>query len=512
MANVFPLTGPELLLRRDLGTNGDIGNELHAKSDRIKADTEAILTDTADMQPKLGTPVTSISADIASIQADTTSISADTQDILGELANATYGLSALHTDLETVDTVVDGIATAIGTPVSSVSLDIAAVKTVVDEIAVDTDSLITVIGTPANGNVSADLLAIDSKVTGIQNNTRTTVALLEQLELPPTGDTYFYKFVVNNFDTDGNMEEPDSAPTVAVESFAGTNRSGNLSDDAGDPATTMIKDSDGRYHLSYKVTDAHPVNEGLLFTITIIEGTVTRYVDRVTRVTEEISSTFTAADRITLGDILTDTADMQPKLGTPAVDISADIAAVKGVVDDIHTVVDAIEVDTQDLQASVNLIESKDGGLTFDRATDSLEALRDAVDTLAAQSFPSKHFRAIKATAALAQGANELSNLGTAQGITSENLNIKEIRVIPATSTSTNFTVEIFEDSAATISLAKFEQADSSLGDLRLAKDIIFINQNASPSKNMYVKVTNVTDSSTSVFNIEIRGIVLHVN
>ena len=52
-----------------------------------------------------------------------------------------------------------------------------------------------------------------------------------------------------------------------------------------------------------------------------------------------ITGSFKGSD---VADILVDTADMQPKLGTPASDISADIAAVK--VDTAATLVDTTEI------------------------------------------------------------------------------------------------------------------------------------------------------------------------
>ena len=68
--------------------------------------------------------------------------------------------------------------------------------------------------------------------------------------------------------------------------------------------------------------------------------------------------------------ILVDTADMQPKIGTPATDISADIAAVKSDTADILT-------DTgTTLDTKLNDIQ----GATFDTATDSLEAIRNRGD------------------------------------------------------------------------------------------------------------------------------------
>ena len=511
MALNHPLTPVELLLRRDLGTHGDSGNEVHAKLDRAAFDLGNILTDTADIQPKIGVPVTgTLSGDIMALQADVDSIDSNVSSVLGSLGNAVYGLSALEAKIAIIDTVVDGIAATLGTPVgSSLSADIAAVKAETALIKTDTTNIISTIGTPIYGTVVADIADIASKVGGIQNNTRTTVAILDEFEMPPTGQTYFYLIQLNNFDSVGNMEAPDSAPTVTVVSFSGVNRSGNLVDDAGNPSTTMIFDSEGRYHIRYKVTDSHPVNEGLLFTFDIIEGGVTRKIDRVARVVEEISSTFTAADRATLGDILTDTADMQPKLGTPVTTISGDIAAVKSDTANIVAKDDVIDTNVSTALVEIAEIQSKDSNLTFDRSTDSLEAIRDKLDAFSSSPSVQDAMRAVKTSGSIPQGGSELVVLGSTEGVTSSDCNIKEIRVVPSTQTSTSFTVEVFEDIAATLPLLQYTNANSSKGDLRLMLDLIFMNRNSIVSKNIYVKITNVTDASSSVFNVEIRGIPL---
>jgi hypothetical protein len=268
----------------------------------------------------------------------------------------------------------------------------------------------------------------------------------------------------------------------------------------------MILDSEGRYHIRYKVTDSHVPNEGLIFSFSITEGGVTRVIDRVARVVEEISSTFTASDRVNLGAILTDTADMQPKLGSPVVDISSDIAGIKAVADAIEVDTTAIEADTQDIQANLDVIKNKDGGATFDRTTDSLEAIGEQLAVIAASASAKKLFRADKTSGSIADGGTELIVLGAVDGVKSPYNVIKEIRVVPTTQTSNNFDVEVFEDSAATLSLMRFEGANASKDDLRLALDLVFVNQDATPGDNIYIKITNNNDSSSSVFNVEVRG------
>lgn len=67
------------------------GASVSADIAAIKSDSAAILTDTADMQPKLGTPSADISADIAAVKAETASILTDT----AEIGTAGAGLTDL---------------------------------------------------------------------------------------------------------------------------------------------------------------------------------------------------------------------------------------------------------------------------------------------------------------------------------------------------------------------------------------------------------------------------------
>jgi len=112
-------------------------------SDAGGLDMDAILADTADMQPKLGTPAgASISADIAAIEAQTDDIGA-----------AGAGLTAAD----------DAILTILGTPAGvSMSADIAAVK-------VDTAAILVDTGTTLDGRIPAALVGgrMDSSLGAI---------------------------------------------------------------------------------------------------------------------------------------------------------------------------------------------------------------------------------------------------------------------------------------------------------------------------------------------------------
>ncbi len=468
------------------------------------------MTQTAGLQDKLGIPVTSIAADIASLRTIVESMDTDNSDVVAILESATFGLSAIKAVVDANSTDLSAIASTIGTPSTTLSGDLAVVSSKADDIYSEVTGITSLIGVPTSGNVSADLAAIMSAVGNMQNNTRTSIALLGELEIPPTGEEYLYLVTLNNFDTAGNMADPDSAPTVSVTSFSGVARSGNLTNDAGVATTTMIKDSDGRYHIRYKVTDAHLANEGLLFTFSITEGGVTRSIDRVTRVVEEVSTSFTTSDRVMLGAAKAGVDALIATVGTPASvagTVSADIAEVKTDLAIVGSDVSKLSGDLNAISTDLANIKNKDVNATFDPSTDSLEAIREKLDTMSSATSNSTYTRAVKASGPIAQGAAEIVVLEAANGVGSAFVNIKEIRVVPRTNTSSNFMVEIFEDAAATMGLMRFEEAVSTKGDLRLLMDMVYINRDATPAAKIYVKINNVTDSSSSVFDVEIRGI-----
>lgn len=515
MSSAFPLMPAEVRLRQDLGTHGDTGNELHAKVDRVLADTGNILTDTADIQPKLGTFITgTVAGDIADLKSALLAMDSNNDDVIAILEDASIGLAAIKATADNNAIAIAAVDSKIGAPAgTSVSADIS-------DLAADVDAVITAVaavdaklGTATNGTVSADLAAILSAVGAINNSTRTVVPMLSEFEIPPVGQTYSYYIALNNFDGDGVPNDADAEPTVSViDTATGASRSANLVDDAGAPTTTMIRDSVGRYHIKYKVTDSHAVNEGLLFSFTLVEGGVTRVFDKVARTVEEISSTFTAADRVMLGSVQTDTDDIQSKIGSPvAGTVSADIATVRAELGALDAKVDAIPAAIVTVETDLESIKNKDISGTYDQATDSLEAISEKLDAIAATASNNTFVRAYKASGSINNGSSELVVLEAINGVNSPYVNIKEIRVVPSTQTSSNFTVELFEDSAATLPLMKFERANASKNDLRLAIDLVYINRDATPANKMYVKITNVNDSSASVFNVEIRGITLTI-
>lgn len=144
-------------------------------------------------------------------------------------------------------------------------------------------------------NVSGNV-ASSAEVTSIQNNTRVVRAVPSIIERPDSG-TFVLRIELLCYDDVGNMEAPDSAPTISVVNQAGTSRNANL--DSG----TMTLVSTGRYRSTYTVDTIHDLEE-LLFEFAVVEGGNTRTYVNVAQVVDTTAIDFTAADRTDLQTVL----------------------------------------------------------------------------------------------------------------------------------------------------------------------------------------------------------------
>lgn len=139
------------------------------------------------------------------------------------------------------------------------------------------------------------LVASSAEVTAIQNNTRAVIIVPEVIERPDTG-TATYRVELFLYDTAGNMEAPDSAPTIALVNQAGADRSSRLD------STTMALVSTGRYRAIY-TADAADALEQLVWAFSIVEGGATRLVGRQSLIVDTTAVDFTSADRTKLDAI-----------------------------------------------------------------------------------------------------------------------------------------------------------------------------------------------------------------
>jgi hypothetical protein len=218
-----------------------------------------------DAFARLGAPVgASIAEDIASRAPSATALST---------ANWTNGRAAL---LDNLDDTVSSRSTYDGS---------------------DTPGTVTLLGrltAPRAGyldklNVTGNV-ASSAEVTAIQNNTRVRVIVPPVMERPDAGSTAFLLHLYC-YDEAGNMEAPDSTPTVTAANHAGTDRSANLGAVAN-PGT-------GHYTVTYTLSSGDAV-EQLLFEWTVTEGGVARQHGAAAQVVDTTAVDFTSADRTTL--------------------------------------------------------------------------------------------------------------------------------------------------------------------------------------------------------------------
>lgn len=165
--------------------------------------------------------------------------------------------------------------------------DITSIIAYVDEL--ETRLSATRAGYLDNLNIGG-LVASSAEATAIQNNTRIRVIVPQMMERPDSGSTAF-KLHLYIYDEAGNMEAPDSTPTITAENETGTDRSSNLG--------TVTLEATGHYSVTYTLSVGDNI-EQLLFKWTVTEGAVARLHGSTTQVVDTTAVDFTAADRTKL--------------------------------------------------------------------------------------------------------------------------------------------------------------------------------------------------------------------
>lgn len=140
-------------------------------------------------------------------------------------------------------------------------------------------------------------VASSADVTGLNINTRCNLLVPNEIETPDSS-TQTYKIRLHLYDEVGNMEAPDSTPTVTLTNAAGTDRSSRLSS-ASNP-------SSGVYTWDYTAT-AGDAEEQLIWLFSIAEGSVTRTYPANSYVVEQSLYRFSSTDRTNLNAIKTKT-------------------------------------------------------------------------------------------------------------------------------------------------------------------------------------------------------------
>lgn len=303
--------------------------------------------------------------------------------------------------------------------------------------------------TEANDALVAYGAATSAEVTAIQNNTRVVLVVPNVIERPDSGTTT-YRVELLLYDTTGNMEAPDSAPTLALVDQGGTDLSARLDSATGSLVST------GRYRWIYTASATDDL-EQLVWTFSVVEGGATRLYGNTSLIVDTTAVDFTSADRTKLeavynklpsksyltgttnsdGDIQADeaTGNFPGSVGSVAaittssgsvsvydfttaakalLQTEANDALVANNLD--HLVLSAVDTDfatTVHVDSVIGqLAQTADGG--FSRATDSLEAIRNNMGTAQtgdtyALAAGANGFAAIKTdTAAILIDTNEL--------------------------------------------------------------------------------------------------------
>jgi hypothetical protein len=142
------------------------------------------------------------------------------------------------------------------------------------------------------------LVASSAEATAIQNNTRVVRVVPQVIERPDSG-TQTYRIELFLYDEVGNMEAPDSAPTIVLVNQGGTDLSARL-----DSATMALVET-GRYRAIYTASVGDAL-EQLVWAFSVVEGGVTRKYGNQSVIVDTTAVDFTSADRTKL-DTLHDT-------------------------------------------------------------------------------------------------------------------------------------------------------------------------------------------------------------
>lgn len=340
-------------------------NADQASVDVVDGIVDDILVDTNEIQGKLPTNNIMGSSDTDDHDTDIDSILADTNEMQGKLPTNNIMGSSVKTDKDDeIDAILADTDEMQGKlPTNNIMG--SSVKTdkddEIDAILADTADMQPKIAGMETQQDSMDsqLDDIESKVGSIQNNTRFVGVVPEVLKLPSAG-TKDYRFFAQLFDTDGNPEDPDSNTlNINIQTVAG----------ATVVATTpMTRNAVGDYSYDYTVNSSD-TEQPLVVIFTYDENSIAFTQYRTTEV-KEFESTLDDI-QTTVDAILVDTDEMQGKLPTNNIMGSSDKS-------DKDDEIDAILADTADMQPRVSGIETQQDSM--DTQLNTIEGKVDTVD------------------------------------------------------------------------------------------------------------------------------------
>jgi hypothetical protein len=186
---------------QQIGGTAQTGND-------VGADVNDILADTADMQPKIGTPVTSLAADIAAIEAQTDDIGTAGAGLTAVPWNAAW-------DAEVQSEVADALAAFTGTSFTAIPWNAAWGAEVQSEVA---DAL-AAYDPPTNAEMEARTLAAASYATAAVIGTPAGASIAADLVSIKSDSSYTY-LVANNVVGSGTVTTGASTTSVPTSSMS----------------------------------------------------------------------------------------------------------------------------------------------------------------------------------------------------------------------------------------------------------------------------------------------------
>lgn len=294
-------------------------------------------------------------------------------DSASKSAPATAGKLITEFDTDDLQSQVDGVETK----VDVIDGNVDSIKTTVE----DTNNQVND-GSHGLPNLKTLIDQIQNAVTDISNVTRFNSPVPKPLIRLDAG-TKRYKIPFNMYDTNGNMEDPDSNQ-IQVEL---TDESGNSLDSYLVSFTTqpyyLTRNATGDYEFEMDIPDTANL-EPMLIKYSLVENAVPLVRTTVTEIAPESAAGL--ALETTSQSILTDTADMQPRVA----DIQAKIndgtfglSALKDLIDIIDAVVDSNNALLTDGTNGLAAIKAELVGKASQASIDSLQLDVDGLSTQA---------------------------------------------------------------------------------------------------------------------------------
>lgn len=237
--------------------------------------------------------------------------------------------------------------------------------------------------------------AVQSAVGNVQNNTRFSASVPSDLIRPPSGTTT-YRIPISLFDTNGNMEDPDSNQiAVTIANSAGVSRKSYLAGYVNEPTPIYAtRVGQGDYYIDVVLPNTATV-EQLIFRFSYGENAIAFVQRRSGNVVADVQSSGFALET-TAQAILTDTDEIVNDINSGVYGL----AAIKSAIDAAQADIDLIQaelasgtyglaaiktaLDTKASQTSVNAIQTDVDdiqGAGFATGTDSLKAISERVYT-----------------------------------------------------------------------------------------------------------------------------------